>query len=76
MECLVHSNDFHMMTDPIGGKVNPTAVPAYFDLLFDHFFTINLELHLFLDYSIGGIFIVSMIFFEGHLKKPFRLIKF
>ena len=34
------------MADPIRGEVNPAAVAAELDVLFDHLFTVDFKFHL------------------------------
>jgi len=40
------ADDLNMLSYPLGGKIDPTAVPALFDLFLDHFLTVDLELRL------------------------------
>ena len=46
------------MIHPIGGKVNPAAIAAQLDPLFDHLFSIDFELDFALGFLDGrGLFI-------------------
>ena len=42
----IDSDYFHLMTDPVGWKIDPAAVPAHLDHLFDHLLSIDLKLYL------------------------------
>ena len=61
------------MIDPIRGQIDPSAVPAQFDPLFDHFLPIDLKLHLSSGGLLGGRFIILVLglFVVGHLDTPF-----
>ena len=43
---LFDADDLNMLSYPLGGKIDPAAIPALFDLFLDHLLTIDLELRL------------------------------
>ena len=43
---LFDADDLNMLSYPLGGKIDPPAIPALFDFLLDHLLTIDLELGL------------------------------
>jgi hypothetical protein len=61
-----------MMVNPIRGKINPAAVTAQPDPLFDHFFAVDLELYFAFRPGERGFLAILGFFFAGHVQNPFR----
>ena len=62
----VNSYDLDVMVDPVGRKINAAAVSAELDLLLDHFFPIDLELHFAFRDVAGGILFTLGFLFPWH----------
>jgi hypothetical protein len=78
LEKLIGSDDFDLMTDPVGRKIHPAAVATGFDPLFDHLFAVYFKLHLAIRCVSSGIFFVLnrfliLIFCVGHCEMPLLL---
>ncbi len=41
---LFDADDLNMFSNPLGGKIDPPAVPALLDLFLKHLFAVNLKL--------------------------------
>jgi len=73
---LIRADDFYLMADPIRGQVYSAAVSTGLNPLFDHFFTIDLELDLAAGNIRGEILLVceiliaALIFIIWHLDLP------
>jgi len=77
----IRSDDFYLVSDPIGRKVYSAAVSTGFYPLFEHFFAVNFEF----DFAVGNIggefFLISgilnavLIFIIWHLGLPLCEIK-
>ena len=55
-----------MMVDPVGREINPAAVSAELDLLLDHLFPVDLELHFAFRDVAGGILFTLGFLFPWH----------
>lgn len=68
---LINPDDFYPAADPIRGKVDPPAVAAQFNGLFQHLLAVSLEFY-FLFISCGSeILIIFDRSFIRHAKNPF-----
>jgi hypothetical protein len=70
----IDTNNLHVMTDPIGGQIDPAAIATGLDHLFDQFFTVNFEFDLLLinrfDSPSGGVIFFG---FVGHVRLSFSV---
>src|SRR4030042_244553 len=41
---LFDADDLNMLSYPLGGKIDPPAIPALFDLFLNHLFAVDLKL--------------------------------
>ena len=62
----VNPDDLDVVVDPVGRKINPAAVSAELDLLLDHLFPIDLELHFAFRDVAGGISFTLGFLFPWH----------
>ena len=75
MESLIGSDDFHFVADPIGRQINPAAVAAGLDSLFDHLFAVYFEFNPAIRSVSSGTFLVLnrfliLILCIGHGEMP------
>ena len=66
MRCLINPDDFDLVPHPVWREIDSAAVPTHFDVFLDHFFAVDLKLHLVAGYLSSGPLI--MVTFFSHLK--------
>jgi len=73
-EWLIDSDDFDLVSHPVGREIYPAAVAAQLHPLFDHLFPVNFELNFFLARFRVGFFSVFRFFVVNNVSSLFSSI--